>query len=77
MSTLRRYPTLFVSALALLVALPTMADEPPVKWRGSQQAAVAEITRLEPQLKAVNKAIWEFAEVGLEERRSSALLVEK
>jgi aminobenzoyl-glutamate utilization protein B len=53
------------------------AQEPPVTWRSSQQAAVAEVARLEPQLKDINKAIWEFAEVGLEERRSSALLVEK
>lgn len=55
------------------------ADEPAnsVKWRESQQAAFQEVTRLEPQLKAVNKAIWEFAEVGLEEKRSAALLVEK
>lgn len=55
------------------------ADEPAnsVKWRESQQAALQEVTRLEPQLKGVNKAIWEFAEVGLEEKRSAALLVEK
>ena len=55
------------------------ADDPasPIKWRESQQTALQQVTQLEPQLKATNKAIWKFAEVGLEERRSSALLVEK
>jgi aminobenzoyl-glutamate utilization protein B len=45
--------------------------------RPTQQTAVAEIEARGNELRAVNKAIWEFAEVGLEERRSSALLVEK
>lgn len=64
---------------ALTAILSAGADEPAhsMKWRESQQSALQEVTRLETQLKAVNKAIWEFAEVGLEERRSSALLVEK
>lgn len=64
---------------AISVNSSGQADEPAnsVKWRESQQAALQEVTRLEPQLKAVNQAIWEFAEVGLEEKRSSALLVEK
>ncbi len=75
-STLRS----FLSAYCVLTATASSsADEPTnsAKWRESQQSALQEVTRLEPQLKAVNKAIWEFAEVGLEERRSSALLVEK
>ena len=54
----------------------TFADEK-AAWRASQQTALAEVTRLEPQLKQVNKSIWEFAEVGLEEHRSSALLIDK
>ena len=53
----------------------TQADDSAL--RPSQQAAVETIVRHESQLKVINKAIWEFAEVGLEERRSSALLVEK
>jgi aminobenzoyl-glutamate utilization protein B len=48
-----------------------------VKLRDSQQTAIAEVARIEPQLTAVNKSIWEFAELGLQEHRSSALLVEK
>jgi aminobenzoyl-glutamate utilization protein B len=45
--------------------------------RPAQQSAVADVEARRPELAEINKAIWEFAEVGLEERRSSALLVEK
>ena len=51
-----------------------MAAEP---LRPTQLAAVADIDARQKELNATNKAIWEFAEVGLEEVRSSALLVEK
>jgi len=57
---------------------PTAAQEPAREPLGeAQQTAVAEIDSRHDELCAVNKAIWEFAEVGLEERRSSALLVDK
>lgn len=71
---------ILLSALCVSIATSIVHAEDaanPAKWRASQEAALHEVTRLEPQLKAANKAIWEFAEVGLEERRSSALLVEK
>lgn len=45
--------------------------------RPSHQTALTDIAARESQLKQVNRLIWEFAEVGLEEKRSSALLVEK
>ncbi len=45
--------------------------------RTSQQTALAEIALRESSLKEINRKIWEFAEVGLDERRSSALLVEQ
>lgn len=45
--------------------------------RGTQQTAVADVESRQEELKAVNKSIWEFAEVGLEEHQSSALLVSK
>jgi aminobenzoyl-glutamate utilization protein B len=61
-------------AVALLSTAPLFAEDP---LRPSQQTAVAEVEARAEELRAVNKAIWEFAEVGLEERRSSALLVEK
>ncbi|MBI1902774.1 MAG: amidohydrolase, partial [Planctomycetia bacterium] len=46
-------------------------------WRPTQQTALADVDSRADELKAVNKAIWQHAEIGLEERRSSALLVEK
>ena len=55
---------------------PSQADDFP-KFRPAQLHAMEKIREMEPQLKAINKAIWEFAEVGLEERRSSALLIEQ
>jgi len=45
--------------------------------RPSQQTAMKEIASRVEQLKRVNRQIWEFAEVGLEEQRSSGLLVEQ
>ncbi|MBM3968957.1 MAG: amidohydrolase [Planctomycetes bacterium] len=69
-----------LSAFCILTAISSAgSDESPgtTKWRESQQSALQDVARLEPQLKSVNKSIWEFAEVGLEERRSSSLLVEK
>lgn len=61
--------------LAAVCAASTLsAAEPP---RASQQTAVADVDARRDELAAVNKAIWEFAEVGLQEHKSSALLVEK
>lgn len=44
--------------------------------RPTQQAALAEIDQRSAALKSLNRQIWEFAEVGLEEQRSSAVLIE-
>jgi aminobenzoyl-glutamate utilization protein B len=69
-----------VGTLLLTLALLEQASgqEPEPKPLGeSQRTALADIDARYADLCAVNKAIWEFAEVGLEERRSSALLVEK
>jgi aminobenzoyl-glutamate utilization protein B len=65
--------------LAAMVAIvswyrPLRGDEP--KDLGdAQQTAVAEAERRADVMKRVNRAIWEFAEVGLQEQRSSELLV--
>ncbi len=67
---------LAVVGCLICVSVADAQDAAP-KFRDSQQTAMAEIGRLESQLKATNKAIWEFAEVGLEEKRSAALLVEQ
>lgn len=65
--------------LALILVLvgisATLSAAEPL--RESQQAAVADVDGRSDELKAVNRAIWEFAEVGLAEHKSSALLVEK
>ena len=44
--------------------------------RPSQQTALAQISQRGELLKQVNQKIWQFAEVGLEEKQSSALLVD-
>ncbi|MBI1311524.1 amidohydrolase [bacterium] len=41
------------------------------------QTAIADVDRRSDELKAINHAIWEFAEVGLQEYQSSKLLVSK
>jgi aminobenzoyl-glutamate utilization protein B len=45
--------------------------------RDSQQTAIRHVEEHADELRAVNKAIWEFAEVGLEEHKSSKLLASK
>jgi aminobenzoyl-glutamate utilization protein B len=57
-----------VGANSLIAAAPL---------RPSHGTAVADVDARQAELNQINKAIWEFAEVGLEERRSSALLVDK
>src|SRR5262249_24357339 len=57
-----------------LPALVTTAADP---LRPTQQTAVDEVERRGEELRGVHQAIWNLAEVGLEERKSSALLVEK
>lgn len=52
------------------------APSPP-RLSPAQQSAVADVVSRGEELKGVNKAIWEYAEVGLQEHKSSALLVEK
>lgn len=71
MSHFRTFAILFIAAV---LPVPSFAAEP---LRDSQRTAVADIEARQAELLAVNKAIWEFAEVGLEERKSSALLIEK
>ena len=43
----------------------------------AQTAAINEVDARADELKAVNQAIWNWAEVGLQEHKSSALLIEK
>lgn len=73
------YTCAVLSIVSLLNAGQLRADDKETKdeLRPSQQIAIAEVDRRADELKAVNKAIWEFAEIGLQEKKSSALLVEK
>jgi len=67
---------LIVPLGCLSLAVPVASgQEPPL--RPSQQAAIADVEQRQEELQAVNQAIWQFAEVGLQETRSSALLVDK
>jgi aminobenzoyl-glutamate utilization protein B len=43
----------------------------------AQQAAVDNVVSRSEEINSVNKAIWEYAEIGLQEHQSSALLIEK
>jgi aminobenzoyl-glutamate utilization protein B len=63
--------------LALLIASTFPVSRIQAQLRPSQQTAVEEVEKRADELKQVNKSIWNFAEVGLEESQSSALLVEK
>ena len=75
MSLLHTYSIFFGVTLLVLWANPASAQDRTL--RPSQKTAVADVERRAGELKAVNRAIWQFAEVGLQETKSSALLVEK
>ena len=58
----------------LLLASVSQAAEP---LRATQQTAVADVDERSDELKSVHKAIWDFAEVGLNEHKSAGLLTQK
>jgi len=68
------------AVFALVLASPggeaLRAKAPAGPLSATQEAAIAAVDARAEELKAVNRAIWEYAEVGLQEYRSSALLVE-
>ena len=45
--------------------------------RITQQSAIQEVERRADELKGVNQSLWKLAEVGLQEEKSSALLIDK
>ena len=56
----------------------TTAQKPSsAKFRKTQKTALADVTARSKELLAVNRAIWEYAEVGLQEHRSAKLLISK
>lgn len=64
-------------ALLVVLCVQSAGRGQEVVWRPSQRTALEAVTQREVELKKVNQQIWEFAEVGLEETRSSQLLVRK
>lgn len=69
-------------SLLLTLAAPLVADDGEKKkdeasLRPSQQTAIDAVEKRSDMLRDVNKQIWQFAEVGLEEHRSSKLLQDK
>lgn len=68
--------SLFVVVL-LCTLCTAVAGAAENEFRPSQQTAVSEVDARADELKAVNQAIWQFAELGLQEKQSSALLMKK
>ena len=73
MKPCKRLTHLFL--LAGLLCAQTQAQDPPRPLRASQQTAIADVRQRADELAAVNQTIWDLAEVGLEETRSSAVLI--
>lgn len=61
--------------LAATAAEPARSPAP--AWRPSQRTALDEIERIRPRILSINRDIWDFAEVGLEETKSAALLTDE
>ena len=72
-----RIVKLLAAGILVAMALAPTLEADDASPRPSRATTLSEIDRRADELRAVNRSIWEFAEVGLEERRSSALLVEK
>lgn len=70
-----RFFWLFCSALLSPLAPALWAQQE--KLDPVQRTAVQEVDQRSEELKAVNRQVWELAEVGLEERQSSQLLIGK
>lgn len=67
--------TVFIALAATSLAAASEPDKP--RFRPSQVSALDAVDARKDEILAVNRAIWEFAEVGLEETNSSALLISK
>ena len=67
--------TLVATAVVILGSVAVANAEG--ELRPTQRTAVSEVERRADEIKAVNKTIWELAEVGLKETKSSALLIDK
>ena len=52
-------------------------EEPGDMWRPSQRTALEVVEQLADEMRQWNRAIWEFAELGLQEHQSSKLLADR
>ncbi|MGH7130119.1 MAG: amidohydrolase, partial [Planctomycetaceae bacterium] len=66
-------------ALAAALAGSLIAGEPKSskEFSDAQKTAIQSVEKHQADIVAANRAIWEFAEVGLEEHKSAGLLVDK
>lgn len=64
-----------VFSIIVLCSSPRIRADDAAALRPAQAAAVADVDQRADQIKATNEALWKLAEVGLEERKSSELLV--
>ncbi len=69
-------PTTVAIVIGLLLNAFSTSHAQNGAFRPPQQTAIDTVDRIGDEIKSVNKAIWEYAEIGLQEHRSSALLVE-
>jgi aminobenzoyl-glutamate utilization protein B len=69
--SLQAWTMIFCASLGMVLAVA--AED----LSEAQRVAVEEVVRRSDELKSVNQAIWNWAEVGLEELQSSRLLMEK
>jgi len=60
---------------SIVLCAPCVSAQEPLS--PAQQTALASVSAHENEIKEVNRTIWALAEVGLQEHKSSALLVEK
>jgi aminobenzoyl-glutamate utilization protein B len=65
---------LSVSSLFAMTYATAAADE---KFTAAQQTAIDDVDARGKEIAEVNKALWNWAEVGLQEHKSSALLIDK
>lgn len=71
----RLFHLMTLAVLAVCASVIEAAD--PVEWRPSQTAAMESVDRHAQEILDVNREIWTYAEVGLQEHKSSTLLIEK
>jgi aminobenzoyl-glutamate utilization protein B len=71
-----RKPTYYLPII-LLVSSSVFADEDWPELNAVQVTAIEHVEKISDELKQVNQSIWNWAELGLEERQSSRLLQSK